>query len=39
LGFYSDGAKGGRPPCDRVAMFKILILARKIVLPMRGWSI
>jgi IS5 family transposase len=24
---YSDGAKGGRPPYDPVAMFKILILA------------
>ena len=24
---YSDGAKGGRPPYDCVAMFKILILA------------
>lgn len=24
---YGDGAKGGRPPCDPVAMFKVLILA------------
>jgi len=24
---YSDGAKGGRPPYDPVAMFKVLILA------------
>jgi hypothetical protein len=24
---YSDGSKGGRPPYDCVAMFKILILA------------
>lgn len=23
---YSDGAKGGRPPYDRVMMFKILII-------------
>ncbi len=24
---YGDGAKGGRPPYDPVAMFKILVLA------------
>ena len=24
---YGDGAKGGRPPYDPVAMFKVLILA------------
>jgi transposase len=24
---YSEGTKGGRPPCDPVAMFKVLILA------------
>jgi len=24
---YSDGARGGRPPYDPVAMFKVLILA------------
>ena len=23
---YSDGAKGGRPPCDAVLMFKILVI-------------
>ena len=23
---YSDGAKGGRPPCDAVMMFKILLI-------------
>ncbi len=28
---YSDGAKGGRPPYDCVAMFKILILAAQSV--------
>lgn len=27
---YSDGSKGGRPPYDCVAMFKILILAAQI---------
>ena len=26
---YSDGAKGGRPPYDAVAMFKVLILAAR----------
>ena len=26
---YGDGAKGGRPPYDPVAMFKVLIVARK----------
>ena len=26
---YSDGAKGGRPPYDPVAMFKVLILAAR----------
>jgi hypothetical protein len=24
---YSDGARGGRPPCDPVVMLKILVLA------------
>ena len=24
---YSEGTKSGRPPCDPVAMFKVLILA------------
>ncbi len=28
---YSDGAKGGRPPYDPVAMFKVLILATQSV--------
>ncbi len=23
---YSDGAKGGRPPCDAVMMFKVLVI-------------
>lgn len=31
LAYRSGGAKGGRPPYDAVAMFKALILGRRII--------
>jgi len=33
---YSDGAKGGRPAFDRVAMFKVVV---SIICPMHAWSL
>ena len=33
---YGDGARGGRPPYDPVAMLKVLCWPRRTMLPMRG---